>query len=278
MFPTKKRRNVFLVTLTGIMLTVIFLAFVSDDFKKFKEINTTGNLLACDPLGNAYVADEYELKKIDPAGKVLHTYSNFIAGNISHVDPSDPFKVLVYYKEFGQIDILDNMLSPTSDPILLQSYGYELASLVCRSYNSGIWIYDPTNFELVRFDQNMLLSERTGNINQLTGYQIDPNYLLESDNNLYLNDPQTGILVFDRYGTYFKTFPFTGITSFQVQDERIIYFTGTKLVIYDTRKLLSSEIETGAGGLLDAKVSLDLEPHQLYLLGSNKLHILRKNN
>jgi hypothetical protein len=184
---------------------------------------------------------------------------------------------MVYYSEFGQIDILDNTLSPATGALLLQAYGMELSTLVCRSYNTGMWVYDPTNFELVRYDQSMQISDRTGNINQLTGYMIDPNFLLESNNSVYLNDPETGLHVFDRYGTYFKTYPFKGIRSFQVQGDKIIYFTGEKLVIYDTRKLVSSEVQTGTGNLLDAKISFDLKPQQVYLLDINSIHILQKN-
>lgn len=261
--------------LTGVL---VLAGFNSGSFKKFKHVEVKGNLLACDRLGNVYVANDYELQKRDPEGNLLYTYSNFIAGSISHVDPTDPFKVLVYFKEFGQVDVLDNTLSPNADPLLLQAYGFELATLVCRSYNNGLWIYDPTNFELLRFDQGMEISDRTGNINQLTGYEIDPGYLLESDNSLYLSDAQTGLHVFDRFGTYYKTFPFKNIKTFQVQGDKIVYFTGEKLVIYDTRKLLSSEVETGSSGLLDAKISFDLEPQQVYLLDSKGIHILQKTN
>lgn len=276
---TPKLKTFLPVPVIILLISVLLLAgFVAGDFKKSSQVSVDGTMLACDPLGNVYVTNEYELKKLDPQGEELFTYSNFIAGNITHVDPSDPFKVLVYFKEFGQVDVLDNTLSPTTDPLLLQSYGYELATLVCRSYNNGMWIYDPLNFELLRFNQSMQISDRTGNINQLTGLEIDPNYLLESDNNLYLNDPSAGLLVFDRYGTYYKTYPFKDIKSFQVQNEKIIYFTGEKLVIHDTRKLVSSEVKTGISGVVDAKVSLDLDPQQVYLLDGAKLHILQKQN
>jgi hypothetical protein len=263
------------------LITVLLLAFGMiagssfkvKDFKQVKKLSVESEKLAVDRLGFIYTVQGHDLNRHDKDGNLLHNYSNFIAGDITSVDVTDPFKILVYYRDFGQIDILDNTLSPNAQPILLQSLGLELSTLVCRSYNNAIWVYDPTNFEIVRITETMQIAERTGNINQVTGYGINPDDMIEVDNNLYLSDPQTGIIVFDRFGTYFRTIPEEGIRSFQVNENRISFLHEGKLSIYDTRKLLTSELASGLDQVLDVKIAYDIKPQRMYLIDESALYI-----
>ncbi len=272
-----KRFDNISILLISLTVIIFFAGFMPAGITEKRKIETDGKLLASDALGNIYIARDYELSKYDKDGNLLYTYSNFLAGNIYGIDAADPFKILVYYMDFSQIDILDNTLSRSAEPILLQVYGLELATLVCRSYNNGIWVYDSQNFELVRLDQQMQISDRTGNISQITGNDINPNYLLESENMVYLNDPQSGILVFDKYGTYFTTYSFTNIKSFQVFDGKIMYPENGELKIFDTQKLLKSSIKQPLDDPLDMKMSLEITPHQLFVLDQTHLYIFVEN-
>ena len=241
------------------------------------KVAVEGNFIEMDPLGNCYVVKDYEIKKYTPEGVLEFTYSNFITGRITSVDPSDPFKIIVFYQDFGQINTLDNTLSETGDPILLHVYGFDLASLVCRSYNSGLWIFDPQNFELIRFDDNMMITDRTGNINQVMGVPIDPGHLAEESNMVYLSDPVEGILSFDRYGTYYRTYPFGDLITFQVAGQRIIFMQNDEIHYYDTRKMLQSTMKLPVTGAMDAKIGYDVRPEQLFILDKAHLYIFVQN-
>ena len=95
--------------------------------------------------------------------------------------------------------------------------------MVCRSYNDGIWYYDPVRFELIRKNQELITTNQSGNLANLLNKNIQANFLEEYNNKIYLNDSSHGILVFDIYGTYLKTLPILGLTSFQVRDKYLIY-------------------------------------------------------
>ena len=262
-----------------LLLAVLVLTAVSmpDGLKKTRMIGIQAQKITCDPLGNIYLIKDHELFKYDNEGNLLFTFNNYLAGNIHSVDPSDPFKLLVYFKDFSQIDILDNTLSHNADPILLQAYDLDQATLICRSYNNGIWVYDSQTFELLRIDEQMQVSDRTGNISQLTGTDIDPNYLLEADNMVYLNDPQSGIIVFDKYGTYFRTYPFTGLNSFQVFDGKIMYTANDALKIYDMQKMLDSSIEQPVKEATDIKMITEPSPMRLIVLDKTHFYIFIEN-
>lgn len=261
MIRHKQHIPVILAVLFGLLLSA-----AGYSYKLLKEIEIKGDFIRSDELGNVFVVKDNQLTKFDAKGNKLHVYSNRYAGDISFVDTHDPFKILIFYQSFGQIEFLDHTLSLSSGKIDLNQLNLGLSTLACASYQGAFWVYDPMNFELVRVDQSLKVSERSGNLPQATGYSVQPNYMLERDNSLYLNDPATGIHIFDKYGTYYKTIPVKGLSSFQVFDRRIIYYKDKQVNIYDTRLNESESTSLPAGAALSYSLCLSTKPRMLYLL------------
>lgn len=179
---------------------------------------------AIDALGNIYLIHGDELRKYNPQGTFLKTFSNKRYGRIEDVDLSNPLKILVYYKDFQQVLFLDNQLSPAAEVISLERAGHEQTALVCSSVNNSFWIYDKQNNELLRFGPDLKVLVQTGNLKRLLELDLQPNYMREHGNFLYLNCPQEGILVFDIYGTFYKTIPIRGLHEFTVINGNVFYF------------------------------------------------------
>lgn len=229
-------------------LFYIFLLFSSASFSqsKFKlisKIESDTNLFTSDNQGNMYLIKENELAKFDKTGKQLYKFSNKNFGNIDFVDASNMFKILVFYKNFSQVLFLDNTLSLTGDPVSIDKIGFEQAQLVCTSHNNGMWIYDQQNFELVRIDQNLEKTQQTGNLNVILNINLQPTGLLEYDNKVYLNNPSTGILIFDIYGTYYKTIPIKNMEQFQVISDWIYFISEKKAKAYNIKTTEEKEFE-----------------------------------
>jgi hypothetical protein len=176
-----------------------------------------------DNLGNIYTIKDEELIKYLSSGKFFGRYSNLQLGSISSVDATNPLKILLYYRDFQQIVFLDNQLSKNSDIVSLQDLGYEQTDLVCASNNNSFWIYNKQNNELIRFNENSKKIAATGNLKQVLSANLNPNFLTEHNGYLYLNCPETGIYVFDIFGTFSKIISLKNLKNFQVDDE-IIYF------------------------------------------------------
>lgn len=206
-------------------LTILIILIISSLvlFGQPKKFLLKGTTFTTDQFGNYYDINNVEIKKFDINGDLQYTYSNNLLGKIASVDVSSPLKIIVYFRDFTKILILDNTLSPTSSIIDLTQLNLEETSLVCRSYNNGIWYYNPLRFELVRKNQDLTTSNTSSNLSNLLNKNIQPNFLVEHNNNIYLNDPKNGILVFDNFGTYLKTIPIFGLTTFQVKEKFIIY-------------------------------------------------------
>ncbi len=156
-----------------------------------------------------------------PNGKFFARYSDLKLGNITTLDATNPLKLVVYYRDYQTIVFLDNQLSVNSDVVSLQSLGYEQTDLVCAGANNSFWIYHKQNNELIRFDQNSKMIASTGNLKQILRTELAPNYMLESNNYLYLNCPETVIYVFDIFGAFSKIISINGLKQFQVNDNLI---------------------------------------------------------
>lgn len=235
------------------ILVIILLSFSVGDYTLLYSIDGDFDAVTIDITGNIYTVSGNVLSKYDSNGKLIKTYSEKSYGNISLIDPSDQFKILVFYKDFNKIIFLDNMLSPSGDPIDVQSLGIQQPVLTCTSYQNGFWVFDQTEHELVRYDKNLGASNRSGNIVLLTGNQIQPDYLIESNGYVFLNDSSSGIYVFDKFGTYYKTLPFKGLQDFQVNGENILYCSNKKFISYNFKIFEEKILDLPEGKFLSAK-------------------------
>jgi hypothetical protein len=190
------------------------------------------NQVRVDNLGNIYVIHHHEIVKYNSLGILQKKFSVKRYGNIDFVDVSNPLKILVYYKDFQQILFLDDLLTPSSDIISIETLGYEQASLICSSTNNSFWLYDKQNNALLRFDHDLKTVVKTGNLKQLLDINITPSYMKEHANYLYLNCPKEGILVFDIYGTFYKTIPIKNLKEFDLINEHVFYYQNNSLKEY----------------------------------------------
>ncbi len=198
-------------------------SFIQNDQPKKLLIKTKLNYFATDNIGNVYTVKEDELIKYLASGKLFARYSNLKLGNITTIDVTNPLKLLLYYRDFQQIVFLDNQLTENSEPISLEALGREQTDLVCAGANNSFWIYDKQNNELVRFDETSKKIASTGNLKQILQADLKPNYIKEHNGYLFLNSPETGIYVFDIFGTFSKIISLKNLKQFEVSEDIIYY-------------------------------------------------------
>jgi hypothetical protein len=188
-----------------------------------------------DPLLNIYAIRGSEIVKHDPAGQFLFRYSDMQLGNISHTDATFPLRLLLLYNELNYAILLDNTLSDKRGAIHLLNHGVGLAQVGCSSVQNHFWFYDAMSFSLSRHNENFQKVLETGNLAQILGISLEPTYMAEFANRVYVNNPATGILVFDIFGTYIKTLPIRGIERFQIFENSLAYHSKGRLYRYDLR-------------------------------------------
>jgi hypothetical protein len=213
------------------------------EMRLLASIKTEADLFTADNQGNVYVVKDGELSKYDHAGKLLYKYSNKNLGKISSVDASNMLRILVYYKDFSQVVFLDNTLSLTGEPVSFDKLGYPAVSLACAAHNNGMWIFDEQNSAIVLLGSDYEKTQKTENLSTLLNMSIQPVEMLEYDNRVYLNDTAHGILVFDIYGTYYKTIPYKEITHFQPVRDQVYYMRAGEQGLYSYNLKTTEETE-----------------------------------
>ncbi|MFA6923518.1 MAG: hypothetical protein WC223_04615 [Bacteroidales bacterium] len=230
-------KNIKLSTSSVILFTtIILLSFITSDFILIKSINVeSGNKFTSDKLGNLYVFGNNDIKKYDRDGKQTATYSNINYGKISSLDASNPQKIMIFYKDFSRIIFLDNTLSINGDGIALAGIGFEMTTLSCNSANNDIWLYDSGNYQIIKLDKNLGVLFNSGNLSQLLKINMNPNFLLFQNDFLFLNNPETGILIFNAFGTYLKTIPVKELQIFEVIGDNIYFCSKNKFKSYNIK-------------------------------------------
>jgi len=221
-----------------------------------------------DHLDNIYFIEGRKIIKIAVATSEILEYGSFSEGSIASADVSNPFQIMIFYRDFNRIAFLDNKLSLMRSAINLSDLGIEQAVLVCSSGRGGIWVFSDRDNRLIYFDQQLRSTHRSMIISSITGTSGKPVYMTEAQNQLFLYIPRKGIMVFDRFASYLTTIPYTGPERFQVIGSRIIYFSDGELLSLDIE---SREI---TGVVLPELLRIDnvsVQPERLFLLSENKI-------
>jgi hypothetical protein len=243
------------------------------NYSLIEKIEFRADGFTTDNLGNIYLSRADELRKYDLNGKLQFVYSDKSLGRISFVDASNFLKILLFYRDFSKIIFLDNMLAPSGEPIALQQYRLEQSLLAATSHNNGVWFFDGVSFELFRLDHNFKRTTTTGNLMQLLRISLNPNYLIEANNLVFLNNPKTGILVFDIFGTYSGTVPIKGLKSFRVFEDKIFYCLNNEFRSYNLKTKEEAKFEIPLENPLDVRI----EKNRLYIWTKEGLSVYSMN-
>jgi len=258
-----------------IVITILLFAenCVAQQFNLINEIEILGKYLKIDNLGNTYVVnDKNELRKFNIKGEPLQFYNAVRYGKIGSVDVSNPLKPLVYFPSYNTIRILDVTLSDKGK-IALMDMGFDRVNAMCLSLDNHIWIYDEITFRLKKINDRLEIIQQSENLSTLLQMPVRPDFIMEKDNLLLMNDPNIGILVFDIYSTYSRTIPIRGLKEFQKLKEVIYYFKEGKLQSFHTKTLQFNTIPLPETE--DEIIDVKIENNLLGILTKSKLLLYR---
>lgn len=262
-------KNFFLLFFLVIFSTQDFSAY-----NKLARINVDNDFFTTDPLGNVYLIKNNIISKYDNEGNFKNSYSNSISGNVSIADVSDPLRIMLFYSDFNQIIFLDKTLSLLGDPINLDEFGIDQTGYVCSSPNDGFWIYDKQREAILYFDKDLEIRQQTTKISNLVDYETEPGFIIVKNNMVFLLIPGTGILIFDNFGSYFKTLNIKDINSFQVFENQIVFYKNQQLLFYNYIINESNEINLP---VISNLRNVRLENKNIYLGTPESCIIFRKN-
>ena len=203
-------------------------------FKFLKNIPGSYSYLDVDVLDNIYlITEKNQLKKIRSNGDSLAVFNDVKKfGNPTLLDVSNPLKVLLYYKSFSTVIILDRFLA-VRNTINLRNQNIFKVKTLATSYDNNIWIFDEQNISLKKInDEGKVLSE-TLDLRQLFDTVPSPSQITDKNNFVYLYDENRGFYIFDYYGSFKNNLPFLNWKHIAVYGNKLMGFKGDTFYSYE---------------------------------------------
>ncbi len=211
------------------------------------EIKTDANYITSDKLQQCYVVTpKNELIKYNSEGTVLFRFNNNTLGDLKWVDVTDPFNLLLFYPEYLTVITLDRTLNKTGEYQLFDLNIVEINAIAMANDNN-LWLFDQTSARITKVNRQGKVLSESGNQNLLLGSRLQPNFMMEHNNLLYVNDPKKGVLVFDNFATYMKTIPIKELQRFQIlalpSGQHLIFEEEGKMHAFHLKSLLTEQVK-----------------------------------
>lgn len=192
-----------------------------------------------DNLNNIYtVNSRNQVKKYNASGDSVAVYNDIRKfGQASLIDVSNPLKILLYYRDFTTVVVLDRFLNAVN-VLDLRKLGVFQARAIGQSYDNKIWVYDDLENKLKKIDESGKLESETVDLRQVLGQSISPVKIFDENRYVYVYDPQKAMYVFDYYGTMKNGILISGWNNLKLAGRYIFGSKGDSLYRYEIKTFL----------------------------------------
>lgn len=206
---------------------------VQDSLIPNRRMDGATRFAAVDHLGHVYrITGANGIEKYASSGQFLVQYTGQREGNADYLDVVNPMKILVWYRDFRTVVMLDRNLTVLGSLNLLQA-GFPEVRTVASSRDGHFWMYDDVLFRLMKITQEGVVLHEGPHLGQWYGRPISISWMEESDTRLYAMDQSFGLLVFDAFGQPLAAYPMARRPkTIDVQRDAIWYVEGTELVVW----------------------------------------------
>jgi sugar lactone lactonase YvrE len=240
-------------------------------FKKNDSIDCRS--FATDPLFNLYImTSKNEVLKYDPQGFFESRYSNKKFGRIGLIDGTNAFKVVFWFPDFQAVQLMDALVNPIIT-LNLNDLGIARAAAVAMSDDGFLWVFDGGTNQLLKFsaDQNGVKQLEKAPMS-VSGLQ--PSGMTVRQNQIYMNVPNQGILVFDRFGKKIKTLDIKNATDFQVIDNQLFYKQNNTLFRFHLQTLATTTMKLPEG--VKGEQTMRLERGRLFVKRGGSIDVFEE--
>ena len=198
--------------------------------------------MAVDHLDNLYILSTYDqLIKYNARGDSAGVYNQVRRfGKLHSIDVTNPLKLLLYYKDFSAVVVLDRMLAPRTT-IELRRHGLLQTSAIGLSYDNNIWLYDEYENKLKKINEEGSILLETADFRMIFPESVVPQQIIDQNGTVYLYDPRSGVYLFDYYGSFKKKLPITQWDRITVAEPYLFGIYGNRFHYFNTSVLLSGQ-------------------------------------
>ena len=228
-FHVSQCRQLFQIPMLLLMLQAQAAYAQQDSTRLLRRFPADVAQLAVDNLDNLYILSTADrLKKYNAQGDSVGVYNQVKRfGKLHAIDVTNPLKLLLFYKDFSTIVILDRLLTLRA-ALDLRKLNIIQTSAVGLSYDGAVWLFDAYENKLKKLDEEGNLLLETPDFRNVFAEAIAPQQIIDQNGTVYVYDPAAGLYLFDYYGSFKKKLPVRGWQGIAILNH---YITG----IYDNR-------------------------------------------
>lgn len=171
-------------------------------YRELRTLKGTFTDFDVDAIENIYTIYGATITKNSSSDNSVFTYNNVKKyGKPTSVNVFNPFKILLFYKTYQTIVLLDKYLSSLGS-INLRKSGLYKVSVIASSYDNKIWAFDEQDYKLKKLnDDGIVLSEST-DIRLILDDTPQFSSMFDGSGKVILYDENRGIYFFDYYGAF----------------------------------------------------------------------------
>lgn len=225
-----------------------------------------------DNLNNIYLLNAgNQIKKINEKGdSTAVSNAQKILGDIGSMDVSNSLKILVYYKDFSTIIVLDRFLKNVHT-LDLRKCGVLQAQAVATSYDNNYWVFDEVENKLKKVDDNGNILLSTPDLRSVFDEPYLPEKIIDYNGNVYLYNTKQGFKIFDYYGALQQSLPLTNWNDIEIEKNTVSGFINDTLHIYNIK--LFTEKTVLFNPSQNGAIKMHHQLNNLYVLKSDGLHV-----
>lgn len=154
-----------------------------------------------DNLDNIYLlTSRNQIKKFNANGDSIGVYNDIKKfGQATLIDVSNPLKILLFYRDYATVVMLDRFLNAVNSIDLRKQKTFQ-AKAIGQSYDNKIWVYDELENKLIKVDEEGKWLQETPDFRLLLGVAPSPIKIFDENKYVYVYDSIYGVYVFDYYG------------------------------------------------------------------------------
>ncbi|HEX6190981.1 MAG TPA: hypothetical protein VFZ42_01400 [Chitinophagaceae bacterium] len=225
-----------------------------------------------DNLDNIYILNSRnQVKKMNSNGDSVAVFNDVKRyGKATLLDVSNPLKLLLYYKDFATVVVLDRFLNIVNT-IDLRKQNIFQAKAIGQSYDNKIWVYDEMENKLKKIDEDGKLLLETPDFRQLFGQATVPQKIFDQDKLVYVYDSSQAVFVFDYYGGLKNKIQISKWQNFKVAGKYIFGSSAGVLHRYEIGSLRLNEWQMPAE--ISMSRSFNFSSSRLYALKDDIIKI-----
>jgi len=226
--------------------------------KPLNSVKIPGHIgcISSDPYQFVYLSDVAgNIYKIDSLGKQFVMASPPRRGQITSIEAYRNVNIFVFYSEYQVYYYYDRFLNQ-SPPLLFSNSEIGFARIATPSLDQNVWLVDDQDFSLKKYNSTYFSIDVKTQLDLIIDpEQYDMNFMREYQNLLFINDANSGVLIFDNMGNYKTRIPVKGLSYISFSGEDLVYIKDGSLYLiniytYKERKYTNALLKDATSAIL----------------------------